>query len=142
MIKKTMVYTDYDGNERTEDFCFNLSKAEVAEMELSTAGGVTRMIERLVQEQDSKRIVEIFKDLICRAYGVKSPDGKRFIKSKELTEAFMQTEAYSDLFMALMGDPDMAAAFFNEVLPKVEAPADKAGAPSSPVKFPTPANIE
>lgn len=130
MIKKTITFTDYDGNERTEDFWFNLSKAEVAEMELGTAGGITKMIERLVQEQDGKRIVEIFKDLICRSYGVKSPDGKRFIKSKDLTEAFTQTEAYSDLFVELMSNPDLAAAFFAEVLPKIDGAAAKADAPA------------
>lgn len=120
MIKKTITYTDYDGNERTEDFWFNMSKAEVAEMELGTAGGVTKMIERLVQEQDSRRIVEIFKDLICRSYGKKSPDGKRFIKTREIIEEFTQTEAYSQLFMELLSDPDAAAAFFTGVLPKIE----------------------
>lgn len=125
MIKKTITYTDYDGNERTEDFWFNMSKAEVAEMELGTAGGVTKMIERLVQEQDSRRIVEIFKDLICRSYGKKSPDGKRFIKTREIIEEFTQTEAYSQLFMELLSDPDAAAAFFTGVLPKIE------GAPAS-----------
>lgn len=116
MIKKTITYTDYDGNKRTEDFLFNLNQAEIAKMELGTAGGITRMIEQLVQEQDGKRIVEIFEELICNAYGVKSPNGKRFVKNKELTEAFMQTEAYSDLFMELMGNPDSAASFFAGVL--------------------------
>ena len=101
MLKKTITYTDYDGNERTEDFYFNLTKAEITEMELSHDGGLTKLIEKIVAEQDSKRIVEIFKDLILRAYGEKSPDGKRFVKNQELRDAFAQTEAYSDLFMEL-----------------------------------------
>lgn len=116
MIKKTMTYTDYDGVERTEDFWFNLTKAEAAELEFSESGGITKMIERIVQEQDAKRILEVFKDLICRSYGKKSPDGKRFIKSKEQTEEFLQTEAYSDLFVEFMNNADEFSAFFAGVL--------------------------
>lgn len=129
MIKKTMTFIDYDGNERTEDFWFNLNKAEVAKMELGTTGGIQKMIERLVQEQDSARIVEIFDQMICASYGKKSPDGKRFIKSQDLLDEFKQTEAYSDLFIELLGHPDMASAFFNEVLPKMDdaAPDAKTG---------------
>lgn len=129
MIKKTITYTDYDGNQRTEDFWFNLSKAEIAKMEYGTSGGVEKMIERLVQEQDTARIIEIFDEMICRSYGKKSPDGKRFVKSAELLEEFKQTEAYSDLFIELLKDPDAAAAFFSEVIPKAEATAASADAP-------------
>ena len=116
MIKKTMTYTDYEGNERTEDFWFNLTKAEAAELEFSESGGVAKMIERIVQDQNAKRILEVFKDLICRSYGMKSPDGKRFIKSREQTEAFLQTEAYSDLFVEFMNNADEFSAFFAGVL--------------------------
>lgn len=117
MLKKTIKYIDYDGNERTEDFYFNLTKAEITEMELSHDGGLVKLIEKIVAEQDSKRIIEIFKDLILRSYGEKSPDGKRFIKSQDLREAFAQTEAYSDLFMELASDADSAAAFVNGIVP-------------------------
>lgn len=117
MIKQTIKYTDYDGIERTEDFWFNLNKAEIMEMELTTVGGMQKMLERIVAEQDSKRIVEIFKDIILRSYGQKSPDGKRFIKNKELTDAFVQTEAYSELFMLLATDAEAATKFINGVVP-------------------------
>lgn len=117
MLKKTMTYTDYDGNQRTEDFYFNLSKAEVAEMQMSAAGGLDKMINRIISEQDGKRIIELFKDLVLRSYGKKSDDGKRFIKSKELAEEFSQTEAYSDLFMELATDSEAAAAFVNGIVP-------------------------
>ncbi len=120
MLKKTITYTDYDGNERTEDFYFNLTKAEITEMELSHDGGLTKLIEKIVAEQDSKRIVEIFKDLILRAYGEKSPDGKRFVKNQELRDAFAQTEAYSDLFMELATDAEAAVAFVNGIIPQVD----------------------
>lgn len=117
MLKKTMTYTDYDGNQRTEDFYFNFSKAEVLELEMGTTGGLSAMLNKIVAEQDSKRIVEYFKDIVLKAYGQKSPDGKRFIKSQELRDEFMQTEAYSDLFVELATDADAAAAFINGVVP-------------------------
>ena len=120
MLKKTMTYTDYDGIERTEDFYFNLTKAEVAEMEMTHTGGMEKMLRKIVAEKDSKRIVEIFKDLILRAYGEKSADGKRFVKNQELRDFFAQTEAYSDLFMELATDAEAAAAFVNGILPTIK----------------------
>jgi len=124
MLKKTITYTDYDGNERTEDFYFNLSKAEIAEMELSAEGGLAKTIEKIVAAQDNKKIVEIFKELILKAYGEKSVDGKRFIKNDELREGFSQTEAYSELFIELATNADASTAFVNGIIPQV-APIPK-----------------
>lgn len=118
MLKKNIKYVDYDGNERTEDFYFNLNKAEVIELQLGTVGGLTKTLEKIVQEKDSSRIIEYFKTLILKAYGEKSADGRRFIKSQELRDAFEQTEAYSELFMELASNAQMAAEFVNGVLPK------------------------
>ena len=118
MLKKTISYVDFDGNKRTEDFYFNLTKAEVSEMELSTEGGLTKMLQKIVDTKDSKRIIEVFKDLILKSYGEKSPDGKRFMKTKEITEAFSQTEAYSELFMELAMNADSSAAFVNGIIPQ------------------------
>lgn len=120
MLKKTITFTDYDGNQRTEDFYFNLSKAEIAEMELTTAGGLEKMINRIVSEQDGQRIISLFKDLVLKSYGKKSDDGRRFIKNQELREEFSQTEAYSELFMELATDSDAAAAFVNGIVPKMD----------------------
>lgn len=117
MLKKTITYTDYNGNERTEDFFFHLTKAEIMEMEMSTTGGLAEMIQKVVATQDTPAIVKIFKELVLNAYGEKSPDGKRFIKSKELSTAFSQTEAYSILFMELATDADKAAKFVNGIVP-------------------------
>lgn len=117
MLKKTITYTDFDGKERTEDFFFNLTKAETLEMELSTSGGMTQMINRIVSAQDAPSIIKVFKELVLKAYGEKSPDGKRFIKSEELSTAFSQTEAYSELFMELASDPNAAADFINGLIP-------------------------
>ena len=119
MLKKTITYTDYNGLERIEDFYFNLNKAELTEMELSHKGGLTTMIDRIVKSQDGNEIVKLFKDLVLRAYGVKSDDGKRFIKTQELRDEFSQTEAYSELFMELAQDADAAAKFVNGITPNV-----------------------
>lgn len=118
MLKKNIKYVDYDGNNRAEDFYFNLNKAEVIELQLGTVGGLTKTLEKIVQEKDTSRIIEYFKTIILKAYGEKSADGRRFIKSQELRDAFEQTEAYSELFMELASDAKMAAEFINGVLPK------------------------
>lgn len=121
MIKETITYTDYNGVERTEDFYFNLTKAEVTEMQLQTEGGLSEMIERIVKAQDVPQIVGIFKTIILKAYGVKSADGRRFIKNDQLRDEFSQTEAYSQLFMTLATDADKAADFVNGVLPNMDS---------------------
>lgn len=119
MLKKTITYTDYNGIERTEDHYFNLTKAEIMELELGTAGGFVEMIEKIVAANDAPSIIKVFKDLILKAYGEKSADGKRFIKSKEISDAFSQTEAYSQLFMELATDADAAAEFVNGIVPNM-----------------------
>ena len=117
MLKKTITYTDYNGSERTEDFYFNLTKAEIMEMEMGTTGGLAEMITRIVAAQDQPAIIKIFKDMILKAYGEKSADGKRFIKSDEISAGFAQTEAYSIMFMELATDADAAAKFVNGIVP-------------------------
>lgn len=117
MLKKTITYTDYNGVERTEDHYFNLSKAELIMMESSVSGGMKQRLEKIVQTQDNVEIMKVFQDLIHRSYGEKSPDGKRFIKSDELSTAFEQTEAYSELIMEIMGDAGKASAFINAIIP-------------------------
>lgn len=126
MIKKTITYVDYNDTERTEDFYFNLTEAELMEMEMSTTGGLAEMIQRIVAAQDTPAIIKIFKELVLKAYGQKSPDGRRFIKKDELREEFSQTEAYSKLFMELATNADAAAKFVNGIMPetnKKSAPA-------------------
>lgn len=118
MLKKTITYTDYNGVERTEDFYFNLSKAELMEMELSAVGGLGDTIQKIISAKDNPAIIKIFKDLVLKAYGEKSADGKRFVKSSEISAGFEQTEAYSNLFMELATDADAAASFVNGIIPK------------------------
>ena len=118
MLKKTITYTDYNDVERTEDFYFNLSKAEILEMELSTEGGLQRMIEKIVAAQDMPALSKYFKQIILMSYGEKSPDGKRFIKNDKLREEFSQTEAFSQLYVDLATDDQMAADFVNGIIPR------------------------
>lgn len=120
MLKKTITFIDYDGNERTEDFWFNISKAELAELEMSVKGGLKKVLEKAVQDQDGPKIMRVFKEIVLKAYGVKSNDGRRFMKSEELTREFAETEAYVDLFMELATDDKAAAVFMEGVMPKLE----------------------
>ena len=117
MLKKTITYTDYNGVERKEDFYFNLTKAELMEMQLSTTGGLSEMMEKVIDAKDLPTIIKMFKELILKAYGEKSDDGRKFVKSEAISVAFSQTEAYSQLFMDLATDADAAAKFVNGIVP-------------------------
>ena len=120
MLKKTITYTDYDGEERTEDFYFNLTQAEVMEMEMSVKGGIAKMIRRVVAAKDGATIINIFKDVIKRSYGKKSLDGRKFEKSEAIWNEFERTEAYSILFMELATNADEAAKFVEGIVPGVQ----------------------
>lgn len=122
MYIRTMTYTDYDGNERTETFYFNMSKAECLDMQLIAEGGLENYIQSIIDERDNAKLVKFFKDVILKSVGKKSPDGRRFIKSEEYTREFSQTEAYSDLYVELATNTEEAIKFFNNIIPKVEEP--------------------
>lgn len=117
MLKKSITYTDFNGDEVTEDFFFHLSKADLVEMEVAHKGGLAKHLQEVVQSEDGRTIINEFKNLITSSYGVKSDDGKRFIKSKIVTDEFLQTEAYSTLFLELCTDAGAAAEFVNGMLP-------------------------
>lgn len=117
MLKKIITYTDYNGVERTEPFYFNLSKAELMEMELGVTGGMTEMLDKIIAAKDAPSLMKTFKEMIMKSYGIKSDDGKRLIKSEELSIAFTQTEAYSVLFMELITDDKAASDFVNGIIP-------------------------
>lgn len=121
MLKKTITYTDYNGNERTETFYFDLNEVEATEMELSVEGGMSKKLEAIAKAEDKAAMFKFFKDIVAKSYGVKSEDGRRFVKSEQITEEFTQTRAYIALMMELCRDGDKLAAFFNGVIPKVDA---------------------
>ena len=117
MLKKTITYTDYDGNERSEDFYFNLTKAELMEMDLAEAGGLEEMLTRIISMRDTAKIIAVFKEIIMKSVGIKSPDGRKFIKNQEIRDDFAQTEAFSDLYMELITNVDEATAFVKGIVP-------------------------
>lgn len=118
MIKKTVTYTDFDGNERTEDFYFHLTEQELTEWELSIDGGLSGVLQRIMKSIDTKKTMEIFKELLVKSYGVKTPDGRGFIKNKEILDSFTCTQAFSDIYMELATNDKAAAEFVNGVIPK------------------------
>lgn len=118
MLKKNITYEDYDGNVREEAFYFNLKQSELVELEMSKAGGLKRRLETIINTRDGVEIAKTFKEIILKSYGIKSDDGKRFIKSEEISAEFEQTEAFSVLYMELLSDAEKAAAFLNAIVPK------------------------
>ena len=119
MYRRPITFTDYDGNQVTENFEFNLSKAELVEMEAEYPGGMQAMIQRITKERDGKAIVSVIKDIILRSYGERSLDGRRFVKNEDMREKFSQTDAYSELFMELAMNRERTAEVINNSSPKI-----------------------
>ena len=125
MLTKRIEYNDYDGNHRVETFYFNLSRSEVTELQLTYPGGYAEYIERTIDSNDKPKLMAMFKDIIRRSYGEKSDDGRRLIKSDELSKAFMETKAYDELFIELCTVTDAAINFINKVLPDFDDSGEK-----------------
>ena len=117
MVVERIKYTDFNGLDREEEFMFNLTEAEITEMELTTDGGLSDSIKKIIAAQDTPQIIKVFKMLLLKSYGEKSADGRRFVKSDKLSEEFAQTNAYSQLFMKLATDDKAAVAFINGIMP-------------------------
>ena len=117
MVVKKIKYKDFNGVEREEEFMFNLTEAEITEMELMTDGGLSDSIKKIIAAQNTPQIIETFKNLLLKSYGQKSADGRLFIKNNKLTEEFTQTNAYSQFFMELATDDKAAIAFINGIIP-------------------------
>lgn len=137
MLKETITYQDFNGVTRTEDFYFHLSEAETMEMEMSANGGFSEYIRRIIAAQDTATLVKIFKDLILKAFGERSLDGRQFIKKPELAEAFSYTEAYSQLFMKLATDTEAATRFVNGIAPKKKTETSTSNSAGQVVAMPT-----
>ncbi len=132
MLKKTITYTDYNDSQRTDEFYFNLSKPELIRMQLGEKGGLDAQLQSVIKSQDGAQIMKFFEEIISTAYGIKSPDGREFTKSEELSRAFLQSSAYEQLYEELMSDESKAADFINAIIPK-----DK----SSAITVTTPATV-
>lgn len=126
MLKKTITFDDYNGKTVTEDFYFNLTKAELVELQMSEKDGFSEALELIVKSEDGKMIIEHFKKIILLSYGEKSDDGRRFKKTDELREEFAQTEAYSSLFIELATDANAATEFINGIVPAAMVAESKA----------------
>ena len=118
MVVEKIKYTDFNGLEREEEFMLNLTEAEITEMELTTDGGLSDSIKKIIAAQDTPQIIKVFKMLLLKSYGEKSADGRRFVKSEDLSKEFTQTNAYSQLFMKLATDDKAAVAFINGIIPE------------------------
>jgi hypothetical protein len=132
VLKKTIQYTDFNGEEVREDFLFHLSKAELVELEASHEGGLSASMQRIVEANDTKSIVAEFKKIILQSLGMKSMDGRRFIKSQQMREEFESSEAYSALFMELVTDTDAAVEFMNGIIPDGLIPEEATVTPIKP----------
>ena len=117
MLKRTITYTDFNGDEVKEDFFFHLSKAELVELEVSHQGGLSVAMQKIIDSNDGKAVIAEFKHIVLMAYGQRSEDGKRFIKNQTLRDEFESSEAYSTLFFELVTDADAAATFMNGIIP-------------------------
>jgi hypothetical protein len=117
MLKKTITYTDFNGREVSEDCYFHFSKAELIEMEVSHEGGMQAHLQKIVNTEDGVAIMAELRKFILNSYGVKSEDGRKFIKNQELRDEFYSSEAYSQLFFELCTDADKAAEFVNGIIP-------------------------
>lgn len=118
MLRKEIKYKDFDGNDASDICYFNLSKTEIIKMQVGKAGGLTGFLQRLIETKDENLVVEQFDEFILKSYGVKSEDGKRFIKSPELSHAFSQSLAYDALFMELATDAEKMVEFITGLVPK------------------------
>lgn len=118
MIKKTIAYVDFNGNERSDDFYFNLTIDELLELELSPTESVQNYLERIIKSNDGVEIYKVFRNIVLKAYGKKSDDGLRFVKSEEARNEFSQTNAFSELLFGFMKDAGSAADFINALIPQ------------------------
>lgn len=136
MLKKTMTFKDLDGNDVTEDFYFNLTTAEIAEMELGKEGGFGVYLQTLIESNDGGKIIAAFKDILKASVGKRSEDGRRFIKNQDIIDEFMQSNAYSDLFMELATNTDLASEFIKSIVPAEAKDAVEKGQPVTDLKLP------
>ena len=131
MHKENITYTDLNGVQRTEDFYFDLSKPEIVKMQASAKGGYDVQLKSIAASLDGAKIMDFFENFVSKAYGVKSEDGRRFMKSDEISRSFMETPAYEVLFEKLVTDDKYAADFVNAVMRSNGNSASPAIAPAA-----------
>lgn len=117
MLKKTIKYEDFDGNKREEDHYFNLTTTELTDLSNSVDGGLDVLIEKIIKEKDNRKIYDLFKKIVLMSYGIKSDDGRRFMKSDEISHEFTQTAAYDALMTELLQKEGMSSDFIKAIIP-------------------------
>lgn len=120
MIRKAITFTNFNDEEVTEIHHFHLSRPEVIELEASLDGGLSATLKSIIGEVHNRKLIEYFKLIILASYGIKSDDGRHFRKSQEIARDFEQSAAYDSLYMELLSDANVAAAFIEGVLPRLE----------------------
>lgn len=126
MLTKAITYTNYNGEKRTKNFYFNLTRTELAKMELTNKAGMEATIKQMVNEDDRAKIIELFEKIVLSAYGEKSSDGEEFLKSPEIVARFVAHPAYDVLFMELISSDKAMSDFINAVIPNdLAAEAEK-----------------
>ena len=120
MYKKTITYTDFNGTERTEDFYFHMTQAEILKMEYSQEGGMTNVIQKIIETEETTKLLPLFETVVRMSYGKRSVDGRHFEKKQEYTDQFLASEAYSNMFIEFMMNADEAAKFINNVCKKID----------------------
>ena len=119
MLTKTITYEDYNGNKKTKNFYFHLTKTEIAKMQLVENGGLRAKIKKMVESDNNREIYSYFEDFVLSCYGEKSADGEEFLKSPEIRQRFQCHPAYDKLMMEFIDGGDKAMAdFINAVVPK------------------------
>jgi hypothetical protein len=117
VLKKTITYEDFNGDEVSEDFFFHLSKVEIVELQVSHHGGLSEALKRIMDAEDEKALIDEFQKIILMSIGRRSADGRRFIKNDDIREEFKSSKAYEALFMELITDTDAAIAFTTGIVP-------------------------
>lgn len=126
MLKKRITYTNFEDEEVTETFYFNLTKADLMEMEVSKRGGLNGYIERIQETNDAGLVFEELKSLMSRSVGRLAPDGRGFSRSQQIRDEFMNSEAFSNFILEMLTDPQLAAEFIQGLIPKnIESEVDR-----------------
>lgn len=123
MYKKELTFKDYDGKQRTETLLFHLNEVELVDIEVDKGPkGMLGYLENIQKTENTAEAVRFIKDLLRKSYGIKSDDGRQFIKSDAIWDDFSQTAAYPAMF-ALLVQSEVELEAFITGLPPAESRA-------------------
>ena len=132
MLTKAITYENYNGEKKTKNFYFHLTKSEIAKMSLYEDGGIEAKIKKMVESGNNAEIMRYFEDFVLSCYGEKSADGEEFVKNDEVRERFKNHPAYDVLFMEFIdGGAKAMSDFINGVIPASMAESVKNADPEA-----------